>query len=138
MGKRGPRPARQNTITTPPAEPACPAWLGAYGQLEHARASAELKAQGRLTRDCAQVLEGIAAAYQLFRVAEDDIEANGLAHETQNGRARNPSLMVRTQAAAEWARWLHAAGLTPQGLRVLKVPAKDEGDDDFAQFRVTG
>lgn len=137
MGKRGPKPRPKARITTPQTEIACPEWLGPHGQAEHARCAAELRAQGRLTRDCGPALEGIAAAYQLLRAAEAEIEERGVNLETKNGVTINPAIRARASADASWRGWMVQAGLTPRSLAGLEIKTAPEGDE-LDTFRITG
>lgn len=138
MGKRGPRPARKQKIVTPLAEIACPDGLDDHGQREHSLRAAELRAQGRLTRDCSAVLEAIALAYQRMHEADACVKALGLLIPAgDNGMKGNPAVGMRQAAAAEWRLCLQQAGLTPATLTRLEVKPTEE-PDELERFRVTG
>lgn len=138
MGKRGPRPRPKKTIVIPPGEPEMPATLREHGQAEWLRAAAELRAQGRLTRDCGPVLHGIAVSFQRMQEAEALVEQHGLLMPGAHGDEKaNPAVRIASSAGVEWRAWLCQAGLTPATLGKMKIEPAAEVDE-LEKFRVTG
>lgn len=138
MGKRGPLPKKKLKITTPAMDIPPPEWLDENGRREHERAATELRLQGRLTRDCAAVLEGIATAYQHMMEADTQVKEFGLLIPAgENGMKGNPAVGMRQAANTSWKLWLVQAGLTPASLGRIEIKAAPEGDE-LDTFRITG
>lgn len=149
MGRRGPKPADRKlkllkgeradrlspgSTPAPYGLPSAPDWLDDTARAEWDRLLPELADAGVLARVDGAALTLYCVAYSRWRVANEDIQINGILTETGlGGFKKSPAVEVAQQAEAQMARLLAEFGATPAGRGRVKVPEKPP-EDPLAAF----
>ncbi|WP_160312279.1 phage terminase small subunit P27 family [Streptacidiphilus albus] len=113
----------------PDGIPSAPHWLNDGALKQWNRITPILSGMGILTladRDC---LTAYCVSYDQFVTATRSINETGIVVDSyRGGVAKNPALMVQSQALAEMNRWGAALGLSPVARARLAVAPELEAD----------
>ena len=111
-GQRTKRPPPEPSLLPAPPEP--PAFLPLYAKQEWHRVAGELYLLGLLTSVDLACLCCYCHAYSIWREASEQLEAEGLLSQTQDGRpCCNPLIKDVKDAAADMVRFANEFGVTP-------------------------
>jgi len=139
-GNPGKRPINRAEPKPRPKPPTMPTWLSREAKAEWRRVVPELDRIGLLTLVDRAALAAYCEAWSLLRLAQADVEANGVTHyvvektyddgTTIYARvAKNPAVNVMRDAMATIRAFCSEFGLSPSARSRMTVPEADSEED---------
>lgn len=122
-------------VAPPPGDLDAPAWLGKIGKDFWNYIAPRVGKMKLLTELDRESLALMCNAYEIVRLANANIKANGITQTTDKDRTlANPAVAIRASAAAEFDRWARQFGLTPAARQGMKSGDVSSDADELKFF----